>query len=408
MRLKLITNGGHYYNPILKQMKPYSKKYIILFSHFLLAIFFISCEKGLKIGSKKFNKILSVDRTSEIKLSNDIHYKSWQIHVKEIANTTIIQRKNYFTNSIIEYNLDTEKIHNTYTFKSEGPNRVSKFDAAAFIEIRDSLFLIAQGNSTIYLVQNDSVIFKQYFDDTGQGFGNIMQGFNKRLPIKFNDNIYISRTPSVARVDNFFYNENLLVKFNLKNKSLVECTVKYPKKYIKGKCWTWQYLRPSFTFNNLNQIIFVFPIDPNIYVYDTEKDKFVQSIKFSSIYPSKRYPMPCQNISQKEYEYNARRSSRYEAITYDKYRDLYYIFALHPPKELRKANAKKTSMRISIMTLDSNFKLISEDLLPDNIYDYEDFFITKEGLWLSRNNPLDIDFDENLSRFDLLTLKEKK
>ncbi len=382
------------------------------FSACLIAILlFYSCIDGKK-ELNNFTKDLIVKKNILIPIENDIHYKSWQIHTKISNDTTYIARKNYYGNSIIVYNLDTKEEIKRYKLKTEGPNEVTKFDSAAFLEYKEGEFVIANGYSQIYMVKNDSVIFKKYFDDTDKGFGNMMNGFNKNLPILKNDNVFIFRKPPIARQAKKYYSYNLLVKFNLKTKELKECNVKYPESYRIGECWGFPHLRQSFTLNNKNQLIFSFPIDSNIYIYSLDNDILTKvPKKTESIFNPVFKPMPDCNGENAEfdiekYQYDVAKSARYESISYDKYRDVYYRIVLFPSDNLSKKNIENIDPKISIMVLDSEFNLLTEKMLPKNTYDFEDFFVSKEGFWVSTNNVNNPNFNEDVMSFDLFTLKD--
>lgn len=374
--------------------------------------FFIYTNISLMCFSCFNNKKLNIENTLILKenvsmpIDNNINFKSWQIHVTTQNDTTYLLRKNYFNNSIVIYNWTNKEKHKQFIYDIDGPNKVSKFESAAFLQLKDDEFLIANAYSQIYIVNNDSVIFKNHFANKNIGVSNVMNGFNKNLPIRVNDEVYIYRKPFNTRFDKGYYSNYLLVKFNLKSKELNECQVKLPNTYIEGECWGFEFLRPSFTLNNKNQLIYSFPIDDNLYSYsltDNLLKKIPKNTKSSfkiSMTPLKK----CEDPEPDEYYYHVKKSARYESISYDKYRDVYYRILLLPPKDLSKQNVHSKDMRVVIIVLDNEFNILTEKILPDDVYDYDDFFITSEGFWLSRNNRNNPDFDENFMNFDLFIL----
>jgi len=373
------------------------KKYILLI---LTALSVISC-------SKNNSSALITKKNVSIPIDINTSYKSRMIHIQDKNDTTYFIRKNTFTNSILIYNWNTHKKVETYTFETEGSNRIIKFDTSGFIEIEDGIFLIGTARSQVYIVKNDSVIYKSVFDKTGYGFGAMINGFNKNLPILIENEVYFFRKPPVPIVDKTYYDYNLLTKFNLETKTLYEINVKYPKTYKKGECWGFSHLRQSFTLNNKSEIIFSFPIDSNLYKYDITNNSFQKiSSDLKSKFKPTYIPMPCHDLNDEKYQYYIKASTRYESIKYDKYKDIYYRIILLKPNNLTMANAVSLDYKISIMVLDSNFKILSEDLLPLGRYDFDDFFVTKEGLWLSTNNPNNPNFNDEIMSFDLFTLKD--
>ncbi len=375
----------------------------------VFVLVFLSCAEESKVGKKEYTRKLTVKKNVKIPIDGDVHYKSWQIHIKDKGDTTYLVRKNYFKNQIIEYNWNTGKKVRTLTFKRKGPNKVKKFDSAGFIEIADSIYAIATGRSRLYIVKNDSVLLKNNYDDTGKGWGLIMNGFNKNLPVKVGDELFFFRNPPFDNLNpSQYYSSYLLVKYNVNTNSLQECSVKYPDAYKPDECWCFPQLRQSFTLNNKGELIFSFPIDSYLYRYVIEKDTLIKINKpLQSGFNAEFTPSECKELSPEKYHYSLKKSAVYEAIKYDPYRNLYYRIVLLPPDELTKKNAKQKDFYIAVMTLDADFNIIAEDMLPYNTYDYDDFFVTKEGFWLSRNNPNNPDFDENFMSFDLFTLTEK-
>ena len=187
--------------------------------------------------------------------------------------------------------------------------------------------------------------------------------------------------------------------------------MKYPNSYKVGECWGFPALRQSFTLNNKNQLIFSFPIDHSLYSYSLLDKTFTKILKpTNSSFDIEFKPFPnCDDeLIGNEYNYYVKSTARYESIKYDEYNNLYYRIVLFPPKNLDKKNVNNLDMDISIMVLDSDFNLIAEKRLPNNTYDYDDFFVTKDGFWLSKNNTNNPNFNEEIMTFDLFILKNSK
>ncbi len=382
-----------------------NKHYLLILINFII----LGCTKNNPTATNKvlLNHNFVLSKTVSVPISNRVNYKSWQIHPKTQNDSSYIVRKNYYDNSVLVYNWDSKRLLNTYKFKDEGPNEVVKFDSAAFLEIATDSFLVANAYSQIYIIKNDSILFKNTYDDVGGGFGNLMNGFNKNLPVKLDDDVFIFRKPSVEITNDLYYAEHLLVKFNLKTKILKALNVHYPDSYIKGQCWNFPALRQSFTRNNLNQLVFSFPIDPNLYVYHIEKDTLTTK-QMPNYNKLELNFIPCDdNLSQTEYLYSVKNNSIYHSITYDRYKDIYYRVLLSKPKNLTKDNVEELQQTISLIALDNNFNIIAEKTLANNTYDFNDFFVTKEGFWLSKNNINSETFDENFMSFDLFNVQKQ-
>lgn len=97
----------------------------------------------------------------------------------------------------------------------------------------------------------------------------------------------------------------------------------------------------------------------------------------------------------------------YWHFLYDKYRDVYYRFVLFPceltPKD-DPMQLEEIRQEFSVMIMNKSFEVIGETKFPKNKYLPKMFFVGKEGLYISENNPYSEDFDENKLVFSCFTL----
>ncbi|MFO7575598.1 MAG: DUF4221 family protein [Bacteroidales bacterium] len=73
-------------------------------------------------------------------------------------------------------------------------------------------------------------------------------------------------------------------------------------------------------------------------------------------------------------------------ITYDKYRDVYYRICYHGKTTGKDDNLIQLASfkpSYSILILDNHLEVIGETLLPENQFYPEEYFIAKEGLYIS-------------------------
>ena len=97
---------------------------------------------------------------------------------------------------------------------------------------------------------------------------------------------------------------------------------------------------------------------------------------------------------------------------YDPYREVYYRFA-YPKTELDdKINWMGKSVygrkKFSVIILDKDFQIIGETLFPEAIYNPYASFVSKEGLYISRDYQINYDQSEDFMTFELFKLVEKK
>lgn len=88
----------------------------------------------------------------------------------------------------------------------------------------------------------------------------------------------------------------------------------------------------------------------------------------------------------------------YWHFMYDKYRDVYYRFALFACDVDARTDVMELDgvrQEFSVMVLGRDFKVIKEVRFPKDRYLPKMCFIGKKGLYISENNPANPDFDEN-------------
>ena len=104
---------------------------------------------------------------------------------------------------------------------------------------------------------------------------------------------------------------------------------------------------------------------------------------------------------------------KYFHLLYDKYRDVYYRFAIMPC-ELAKNESPydyfaPKAREFSVIILNNEFEIIGETKFPGNKYFFLMSFVGKDGLYISENNLANPEFDENklvFSCFKLVDINE--
>jgi hypothetical protein len=357
------------------------------------------------------NIVISTIR--EIPIDYKDYYYSYQTHVINENDSIYLYRENYFTNSCSVINWTSNKVVKRYEYEEEGPNSISRFTRAALLPIGKDSMLIGTLSGKIYLAENDSVLLTKNLE-----VDNIplqIMATNSDLPQRINTTAFMSEYPFEYMGDDF-YKHNILVSYNFKTNQFKKRNIFYPSKYY-NKCFGNYATFTSFTLNNENKFVFSFPIDSNLYIYDPELDAVTDTIpnkkskfipELTPISTGSKCPHEDEEISLKSY-YPA---AFYTHIRYDKYKDVYYRIGLLPVEESedKRFNMEMTYMRfvlkpIVIMVLDSEFNVIGEKRLPPKTYNFNDIFITEEGLWISNNNPENPSFDENILSFSLIEIE---
>jgi hypothetical protein len=98
----------------------------------------------------------------------------------------------------------------------------------------------------------------------------------------------------------------------------------------------------------------------------------------------------------------------YRGILYDKYRDVYYRFAVSKGNEKAPLHQTRYHADISVIILDSDFKWIGETILPKNVYSYKFWFVGQDGLYISKSHPFNENISENTMSFGVFSIAAKE
>jgi hypothetical protein len=103
-------------------------------------------------------------------------------------------------------------------------------------------------------------------------------------------------------------------------------------------------------------------------------------------------------------------SARFIRLIFDPFRDVFYRFVMHEQGKIENRVHRdliRYPQRFSIIILDNDLNIIGETIFPPDTYDPHGFFITKEGLYLSRSNPFNPDYNVDFLEFQLFNLVKK-
>ena len=113
-----------------------------------------------------------------------------------------------------------------------------------------------------------------------------------------------------------------------------------------------------------------------------------------------------QDIMKKQVQ-----SCSYQNLVWDPYREVIYRFYQIGAKDLKNSDnlfdLKNFPQSFGIMVLDKDLNVIADQIMTSNKYFFNNFFVAKEGLYLSINHPSNQDMDYNYLSFELIKLKKK-
>ncbi len=380
---------------------------------YLIFIFFlIACKEksnnnncSYKYNSKKIEMI----RDISIPIDKERNYMTTQT----IVYGDTLYRASYFKPQIDVFSLKTKQKVDSFGFKTKGPNSIKRFGGSAIALLKRDEFLIGNLYSDIYYTNKDSILFSTNINNQNllSGKEYSLYATNENKPIVTDSLVYFYKVSQYPQTDKRFFDEKLIFKYNPITKSFKELNISYPEAYKEG-FWSFAFVHPSFTINK-SKLVISFPIGSDIYIYDIKTEtttKVLKCLKSKYDITSGANPLKTNNLGFYEKNKNSKTQTKYTSIDYDPVKDVYYrLVELPATNDIDINSAEKDFLvcPLVLMVLDSEFNIIAEKKLEPKIFNRKDYFINKEGFWLSRNNPNNPDFDENFMSFDLFTLTEK-
>jgi len=381
---------------------------------FVLLFVLISCKRNAELGectSSDTNRNYVVESSQSLTIP--IHASdSYLGFANQIDEEGKLYRASRFGSKIDVYDLKYRNKVKSYVFPDSGSNHISAFGGIAFVPLGGDSLLFMNNISQLYLTHKDSVLLKKTYieDDLLSPKENRSYGVNRVKPYRLGNNIFFIRISQYLPNTENFNNDKFLMYYNLSSGELKKANATFTNKFKNGK-WTPTQMFPSFTTDNTN-IIINYPIEDNLYMYDTEKDSVVSTVKcVSSRFKTSDFkPINREITDWKMYANYIKNYIQYWSISYIPQQDCFYRIVILPVDNQEDALNElmpEVVSPFSVMILDKDFKILAEDKFPGKTYDLTDFFVTDKGLWISNNNPENPNFSEDHLSFTLFELAEK-
>lgn len=305
-----------------------------------------------------------------------------------------------YSNNICVFNIDTEKLTNTIKLENRGPNGVGSIKGFEVINF-DSIYITSAFIRKLFLVnQQGKVISKidyssykqEYFIHAANSrtFENMRMGFkNSKIYLPFYPGYDIGNYHTINPEDIRFVAELDTLK-----KTANTLNIGFPKDYWKNKFY------PSF---------FGFFIENGCFYINYMYDNKVLFSKDSKNWVSTEVPSKYVNV-KRIIPRGKGLGADYTRLVSDPFRNVFYRFVMHEQGKIENrvhTDLIRYPQRFSIIILDKDLNIIGETIFPPDTYDPHGFFITKEGLYLSRSNPFNPDYDIDILEFQLFNLQEK-
>ena len=379
--------------------------YYSIISLFLLGSY--SC-KGEK-GEPQDNYTL--EATENIKsypLDSYVKYNPFYLWTFEENGKRYLSFLNYGTTQLYFYDFDTEKFLSKVTLEQEGPDGVGML-SGYYIKDFNHIYVSSYIYQGIIRVDTTGVIVQKIpYRKTGSGY-KIISSYNASShpylpPIFIGDKMYITqqnnerfcpaeKTPISVAIDTI---QKKYTSLPLTFSILTEKQVK-----SNGDRFSRDYDGKNFIYSfYVDEDILVTSIDHAEVKRIKAKSKYINTPDEKLDFESESAPIKVLTLA------------RYGDLIYDPYREVYYRFA-YPKTELEDnvnwwGKAIYGRKKFSVIILDKDFQIIGETLFPEAIYNPYASFVSKEGLYISRDYQMNYDQSEDFMTFELFKLVENK
>ncbi len=373
-----------------------------LFFLLIIVFFYISCSvnEGLIIAEEA-ELIFPIDSSTLNSSSTIQYFKDGEIEYLGYLNE--------YQNQIQIYDLNDRTLKFKIPLKHEGKNSVPQI-GGFFIVSLDSIILTPYSVPKYYIInENSEIIDILDFEIEESGVQSTSYVVNTRIstPIAFNgDKMYLGQYPlgtwtNMSKLE--LSKSKICLEYNFTLDSARFLPMGFPLEYLESGATDFFY---SKAINN-ELTIYSFPQDHNIYITSNHENYRISSAK--SQYIKEFLPLPDNPYSAPDAITNYLASNpKYTNIAYDPYRNVYYRFVFHG-HELKSGENPKQLIRnkkeVSVILLNDKFEILTELMLEEGVYNVDNFFISEKGLYISKSNYFNNQYDENQLIFGLFTIK---
>ena len=362
---------------------------------------------GLKISD---TMTISVDSLTTPVNSVNVH--------KTLGQIDLLVDYNENTHAIQIYDLATTKKIKNIKLRSDGPFKIDLVTGIYFHNF-DSIFLVAENENKIYLIDSATeIVNKWHVDDglpvygkagydlyIGEFFKPHYESKKQQLTIGLVTYTYFPNTIP-------FYGLPILLDYDVVNNKLINNYGYNPQEFTKDEVY---FLMDEFNMVNRKpyQILNFFG-SHNLYFYSDSTKKLDKIVKVKSKYlPNRIAGIGKQGINLDDMQMQSKyyiETGRYINFLHDSYRNVYYRLVKKPSDFLTVDGKQRSfdSFEYSIMILDSNLNISNEIDLEVDTYDFQLMFVDKKGLWISINNPNNKKGSEDEMKLVLFTLEENE
>jgi len=337
--------------------------------------------------------------------------KSWIFQFKVINDTPYYLLVNKAAFALQAYQFGKKYLFKRIVYEKQGPDK-NVLNENFYFHTWDSIFFFSTHPNKVSLF--DSTGKKKHVWNISlkpEHEGYILTTMEYYFRPYFNENrVGFWITPPVSPHKVEFYEKAKAVEYNLRTGNYVTYG-DYPQNYLLNDI-SYMALCPINGYLTDQYNLLYYEASANIYLYDRLSKNLVKIINAKSKYlPSKIPGLATKNgenyptVNEREKYYIS--TGFYEYMFTNENYTYHFRIVKHQTdmKSVDGSWGRRDDYPFSIMIFDADFQLIDEIQFPPGKYDYRQSFAYGDKMYISLNNPLNDEIDEDHLRFEVYLLK---
>jgi len=368
----------------------------------LIFIFLFLANLSCNVQERKNELIIDIYQSVKFPLELNVNPKRSSIQYIESDSGEYLAIQNKIGPRVEIFKLAPFKHIRSIELAIDGPNRVGIPNGFRIVS-KDSL-LIASIPPQIHTLSFDGIKKSSIQVIDTINHVNYLSS-NNELPFLFDEQILFGAQPFFrdflqTNPDNI-NSYSHIYKVDLKSKKTDWLPISHPSDF-----WNEGKKTPHFAWTDRYDTIVVSPqTDHRLWLISKQNGKLIGYKETKSVYVNKfqivnGFPEGDKGIIE------GLASDRYELMLHDPYRDVFYRFFFigvdWEDYTMGYRDLFANRPKIGLMLLDKNLNILGEHVFPDHHIEAWNYFVGKDGLYVSTNNPNRDDFDENFLRYDII------
>lgn len=376
---------------------------ILIIPFFLLTV--LSC-------NLKKDKVSNKNDEYSLEFKKSISIKSDSLLRPLFFRSQYLWDKNYLihsngSNKLVIFDLNQNNITEVIKFKKQGVNNVNKANLNFYYHNNDSIFLISN-QKKYYLTNNKAKIVNSFRFDSVNGnsnkFGEPMLSMGSSNAYYEESTIKFITYPTSPENLNESKNDPVYISLNLDTNEITESDLKYNYSYKYDKLQHPFLIEPLSVANDKGEFVVLFKTNNEFIVTDQNliKEKKTFDSEYFTEYSSMENPSQIPTFNIESYSN--------KKLLFDHHEKKYYLFISHY-LDYKNPNTGKInttfSKPFSLLVFDNEFNKLMENKYSGGKYNVNMSFISKNGLYLSLNNPHnDSSFTDDYFKYEVFNLKQ--